>query len=112
MRAAHELNAPLVAAREAVHDGPLAAEHSFVSVDADNVVIDCVKKAEDSDAVIVRLYEAHGSRGLVNLTFGDAPAKVTECDMMEENDCEVAHEGSSVSFTIKPWEVRTFKVQM
>ncbi len=111
VRHAHALNSPLVVARETAHEGRVPTVSGFVATDAAHVVIDCVKKAEDTDDVIVRLYEAHGSRGPVTLTFGSAPAKVTECDMMEENDVEVAHNGAQVSFDIKPWEVRTLRVR-
>ncbi len=108
---AYELNAPLVAKRADAHDGELPKTYGFISVDCPNVVIDCVKKAEDSDAVIVRLYEAHGARSNVNLGFAKKPATINECDLMEENDVPVEIRGSSARFVIKPWEIRTFKVQ-
>ncbi len=47
---------------------PGAAEpRSFLSVDDPNLVLDTVKRAEDSDALVVRLYEAHGARGTARL---------------------------------------------
>ena len=110
VRRAYELNVPVLAK---VTESELLDEipGSFVSVDAENVVIDTVKKAEDSDALIVRVYESHGARGDVNLTFGVTPKDVTECDLMEENDEPVAScDGSTLSFRIRPWEIRTFKV--
>lgn len=75
------------------------------------MVIDCVKKAEDSDALIFRLYEAYGQRGPVRLTFGHKPRKVTECDLMEEADTPADLKGSTLRFDIKPFEIRTFKVR-
>ena len=33
---------------------------SFASVDDPNLVLDTIKRAEDSDALVLRLYEAHG----------------------------------------------------
>jgi len=112
VRRAHELNAPLVARAADKHTGSVPAEMGFVSVDRPGVVIDAIKRAEDSDALIVRLYEAHGSRGPVKLAFRDAPKSVTECDLMEENDEPVGTDGAVVEFDIKPWELRTFKVSM
>ena len=43
------------------------ARQSFASVDDANLVLDTVKRAEDSDALVLRLYEAHGGtrRGTV-----------------------------------------------
>jgi len=112
VRRAYELNVPLIARIVDAHAGSIPAASGFLSADQPNVVIDAVKKAEDSDALIVRLYEAHGARGPVRLSFGASPKSVTECDLMEENDVPVACEGSTVSFVIKPWEIRTFKVVM
>ncbi len=112
VRRAHELNSPMAAIATDSHAGKAPSTASFALVDRANVVIDCVKKAEDSDAIIVRLYEAHGSRGPVALSFGTEPASVTECDLMEENDAAAKVEGGVVSFDIKPWEIRTFKVEM
>jgi len=106
---AHELNAPLVARRAGNHTGSIAQTSSFVRVDAPNVVLDAVKKAEDSDAVIVRLYESHGARGPAVVTFDSAPTSVTECDLMEENDAPVACDGASVRLDMKPWEIRVLK---
>jgi alpha-mannosidase len=106
-----DLNDPILAVPVAASPGPLPAVYAFASLDADHVVLDAVKRHEDSDAVIVRLYEAHGQRGDVTLTFADAPAAVTECDLLEENDTPVKLKGNSVMFFIKPHEIRTFRVE-
>ncbi|MCP4641647.1 MAG: alpha-mannosidase [bacterium] len=105
-----ELNAPLVAQPATAGKGSLPAAGAFASVDAENVVIDAVKKHEDSRALIVRCYEAYGQRGDVAITFGKTPKTVTECDLMEENDEAVKVKGASVRFYVKPYEIRTFKV--
>jgi alpha-mannosidase len=106
----YELNQPLLAAPVKTHKGDLAHIHTFAELDADHVVLSAVKKAEDSDALIVRVYEAYGQRGPVQLSFGRAPKQVSECDLMEENDVPVKVEGSAVSFYVKPYEIRSFKV--
>jgi len=112
VRRAYELNVPLVANLVTAHAGDTPARGGFASADRANVVIDCIKKAEDSDALIVRVYEAHGARGPVRLTLASPPRRVAECDLMEENDMPVERDGACVSFDIKPWEIRTFKVEM
>jgi len=111
VRRAYELNAPLIAMNTNPHEGDLPKAFGFISVDRANVLVDCVKKAEDSDATIIRLYEAHGARSSVNLAFAQKPTAVTECDLMEEHDVQVELNGSTIRFSIKPWEIRTFKVQ-
>ena len=112
VRRAYELNAPLVTRKETAHEGELAPVAGFVEADNPRVVIDCVKKAEDSDALIVRLYEAYGTRGEVKLSFAGSPRRVAECDLMEENELGLEVIDSSILFEIKPWEIRTFKVSM
>ncbi len=107
---AFELNVPLLAREASGTAGSLPSVYSFFSCDADHVVVDTVKRAEDSSVVIVRLYEAYGERGDVSLTFDKEPIYVTECDLMEENDIPLKIEGDSVSFPIAPYEIRTFKV--
>ena len=37
--------------------------HSWFSTDTPGLLVDTVKRAEDGDELIVRLYEAHGGRG-------------------------------------------------
>jgi alpha-mannosidase len=107
---AHELNNPMVAVAAKASAGELAAVDAFASVDADNVIIDTVKRHEDSDAIIVRLYEAYGQRGDVAITFGRTPKKVAECDLMEENDTPVKVKGATVQLRVTPYEIRTLKV--
>ena len=107
----YELNQPLLVVAAPLGKGALPAVAAFAAVDADNVIISAVKKAEDSDAVIMRLYEACGQRGDVTVTFGATPTAVTECDMMEENDAPVRVRGNEAMFYIRPYEIRTFKVR-
>lgn len=111
---AAELNTPLQAYAPAPMaepaSGALASSGSLAHVDADHVVLDTVKRAEDSNAVILRLYEAYGQRGPVAVTLERAPKKVTECDLMEENDEATQVKGNMIQLYIKPFELRTFKV--
>jgi len=107
----YQLNAPVLAVAAPGKKGVLPAAASFAAVDAENVVIDAVKRCEDSGDLIVRMYEAHGQRGDVSLTFGRKPKRVTECDLMEENDVSVKVKGATVRLYVKPYELRTLKVQ-
>ena len=40
-----------------------APAESFAAADDPNLVLDTIKRAEDGDALVLRLYEAHGARG-------------------------------------------------
>jgi len=114
VQSAYELNCPLLAVATEPAKGSLPESASFVVTDSDHVVIDTIKKAEDSDDIIVRLYEAYGQRGNVNLTFISQPLKVSECNLMEEecsNQALSKTDKKGISLYIKPYEIRTFKVK-
>ena len=106
----YELNHPLLVAEFRPSPGPMPKAHAFASIDAGHVILDTVKKAEDSRALIVRLYEAYGQRGDISVTFGPRPKTVSECDLMEEQDKPIACHGHRVSLYVKPYEIRTLKV--
>lgn len=106
-----DLNHPFIAVAAKPAKGELPAAGALVSIDVDHAIVDTVKKAEDSNALIVRVYEAYGQRGPVTLTFGRKPKRVTECDLMEENDAAVKMDGANLPFYVKPFEIRTFKAE-
>lgn len=107
---AYRLNNPLTAAWKENGGGVLDTEYSFVSSNQENAVIEVVKKAEDSDEVIVRLYECYNRRTPVTLTFGKELASAAECNMLEEEERSVGFEGNTVSFMMRPYEIKTIKV--
>ncbi len=107
-----ELNQPLLVFPVTPRKGAAPAVFAAASVDVDNVIISGIKKAEDSDALVLRVYESCGQRGPAEITFGRKPRKVAECDLMEENETGVALNGASLRFFIKPYEIRTFKLYL
>ena len=108
VRRGYELNVPPTVLRGDID------EPGLISVDTDHIIIDCLKKAEDSDDVILRLYEAHGQRGPVKLSFSRPIGRLVECDSMEESDTTegLVVGGHSVSFEVRPFEMKAFKVRM
>jgi alpha-mannosidase len=70
VRRAEELTAPVPVLYQGIHPGtrPLAA--SFLSVDAPDIVVSTVKKAEDGDDFIVRCYETAGRAAKATLGLG------------------------------------------
>ena len=52
--------------------------------DAPGLVIDTVKRAEDGDDLIVRLYEAHGGRGVGRLRVGVPFAEAWFANLLED----------------------------
>lgn len=111
IQAAYLLNKPLLARPLPAQDGKLAECFSLVRADKENIIIDTVKKAEDSDAVIVRFYEAYDRRTTVKLDFGFDVKKAYLCDLMENNLEEVPVEGNSVTVPAHNFEIVTLKIE-
>ena len=84
IRAGYELNVPLQVFAVKNRTGKLPANFSFVSVDAENIIIESIKKAEDNNDIILRLYEAHGSTITASVKFGFAFKSVCLTNMLEE----------------------------
>ena len=86
---------------------------SFVSCDSRNVMIETVKEAEDGNGIIIRAYEYENSRTQATFAFGMGRTieSVQECNLIEEPEGEMmAHTDVSFSFTIKPYEIKSYRV--
>ncbi|MBQ6164378.1 MAG: alpha-mannosidase [Clostridia bacterium] len=95
--------------------GKLPAALSLISCNRDNIVIETVKKAEDSDALIVRAYETWNMRARDCIFSTDLQfEEVGECDMMEENETPVKIGADKKSFasSFRPFEIKTFRIKV
>jgi alpha-mannosidase len=70
VRLAEELTAPAAVLYQGIHPGQRPAAATFLSVDAPNVVVSVVKKAEDGDDLIIRCYETAGREAKATLDLG------------------------------------------
>ena len=85
---------------------------SLASLNVPNVVLETVKKAEDGDGVILRMYECENARTPVTLTFNRPFASAESCNCLEEPDGEpVKVDGNKVSFLVKPFEIKTVRIR-
>ncbi|MEI7527595.1 MAG: glycoside hydrolase family 38 C-terminal domain-containing protein [Elusimicrobiota bacterium] len=107
VRRAAELNGPLIAAPGRLKS-PVPALLAFA---AGNIVVDCVKKAEEGGAVIVRAHEAHGVRSRTEVLFGARPSSVEECDLLEQNGRALAVKDSRCRVEFGPYEIKTLKLK-
>ena len=84
-RAAALLQPPLAAWVPGDAHGPLPGECSFVRPRDDRAVITAVKRAEDDDDLVVRLYESSGSKLTAPLALHWPVASGTEVNFMEDD---------------------------
>ena len=85
-------------------------ETSFFSIDSQAAVLDTVKKAEDSDALILRLYEAYGGRGPVKVSSPLPVRAVCRCNLLEEEEIHLKWEDGGVRLEMTPFQIVTLKL--
>lgn len=110
-QAAVKLNMPVMISEVgAVEDAGRFAKESFVHTDCASVQIDTVKRSEDGEAVVVRVYEYQNRKATADLIFARPVKRVLETDLCEENGRQVAVSDGRISFEIGNFEIKTFKV--
>jgi alpha-mannosidase len=70
VRLAEEFTAPVPVVYQGIHPGNRPLSASFLSVDAPNVVVSAVKKAEEGEDLIIRCYETAGRPTKASLELG------------------------------------------
>jgi len=123
VREAYALNDPLVVYRTTEDRGQKAEKSSvssprssvdrlpsFISVDRENIVIETIKRAEDGDGIILRIYEYQRQRGDFNLKTVFPIAKAWRTNILEENQEEIRVEGTKLTYSIKPYQILTLRL--
>ena len=112
LRYAYEINNPMLAMPIGKQDGTLPDSYSLVSCDRDHIVIDTVKQAEDSDHVILRLFEAKNQRTETTLTFGKNVESAYLCNLLEQTEGELEVKNGQITIPVKPYEIITLKLTL
>ena len=90
---------------------PTSNEFSLFSIDQDHILIDAVKQAENDDKIVLRLHENHGKRGEIKI-FSDLNIKSwQECNLMEKDTNDIIY-NDIIKFNIKPYEIKTFLIEV
>ena len=74
-------------------------------------MLDTVKLAEDSDAVVLRLYEPHGGRGSARVTPAFEFGAVHRANLLEEPLERVALTDGAIELHFRPFEIVTLVVR-
>jgi alpha-mannosidase len=106
-----EYDYPLQAVVTTAHAGSLPAEHSFASVSPENVVLTAVKKAEDTNGLIFRVYEWAGKETTAEFHVPPGTTGATVTNLMEQPEGDpLKIEGDVVKVPVHPYEIVTIRV--
>jgi len=111
LRRGYELNFHMATLQVEQHEGALPAEHSFLKLPDENVILTALKKAEDSDDLVLRFYEWAGKATNVRIEFPSAAKSASDADLIERSQSTVPITNGVAVVPTKPYEIKTIKVE-
>ena len=113
MQQGYGFNVPLRAFQAEAHAGALPPENSFFSVQPDDgVYLEAVKKAYDSDRLVLRLCEFRGKKTTVKIALPSEIKNAEETDLLEDPVAFMSdHAGSTVRAQFEPYEIKTLRIK-
>ncbi len=113
VRHGYEYNYKLNVAQVESHSGELPATRSFASIESKNLVLTAVKKAEDSDALILRFYEWAGSatESTVHVPAGATSATLTNLMEHPEGQALPIQGSDQIRVTVEPYSIVSVQVE-
>lgn len=113
-REAYDLNYPLLTTLKPARRGDWTIPPSLglVEVAPANVVVETVKKAEESEALVIRVYESANRRGPFQVRLPFAARRVEETNLLEERPqpVELSADGRTIHSTVTPYQIKTFVI--
>jgi len=110
---AQRLNQPLTTFQTPQHDGSLGRSFSLCKITGDHVTATAIKKAEDSDEIIIRLHEVGGaSSDGVQVNFAGAIQSAREVDGQEREIGPAKVVDGHLVVDMTPFSLRAFAVKI
>ena len=86
----------------------------FLAVDGLPLALGSLKRAEDGDGLILRLYEPHGNRGRATLRFSLPLQRIERVNLLEEPvegpSSGAVDDGMAVHLDVRPFEVVSLRL--
>jgi alpha-mannosidase len=95
------------------HQGTFGTEYSFGEGSTNDIIIRAIKKAEDSDEIIVRLGEGTNKEVKdYKLTLGEGIESAAEIYASEEYKADAKVENGALVCDFKPYEIKSFALKL
>ncbi|KAL1921492.1 uncharacterized protein VTP21DRAFT_11208 [Calcarisporiella thermophila] len=112
VKQAYQFNVPLLTMTCPKEVAESITPTSYFSIHgADNILLETVKMAEDSQEVILRLYEAYGGKAVAYLKSALPVKRVSLCNIMEDEEVSLTYTSEQgIKLMFKPFELLTLKL--
>jgi alpha-mannosidase len=108
VRSAREFNQPLLV----LPGVALRPIEPLLRTLPNGIFLSTVKKAEDGQDTIIRLYEGHGASAKVTLEFGYSVDQATECDLLEQPVAKLKSTKGKLALKFGPYEIKTLRLKL
>ena len=93
-----------------VSELPEKRQRSFYNILGKNVKLEIIKKAENSNGIIVRMYETAGTNTKITFQTAKEWHQLAETDMLENALEHICENANNIKLQFKPFEIRTFRI--
>lgn len=107
--AAERFNHPMTLVA-ATGDATGADLSGLVRADNPAIAVEAIKRAEDGDDLIVRLWERSGGRQASSVRFAPEIAAVAETDLLERESAMLGMDGQEIRLDFAPFEIKTLRL--
>ncbi len=111
VRSAYTFNDPGFTVEGVSTQGKAASFHLIDLIEPEIVQVETVKRAEDDNGVIIRLYEYTRNRSTIKLRLGFPVREAYITNLLEENQSQLeVTEGGTITFPVTPFQIVTLRV--
>lgn len=111
-KAAYQFSAaPLSAVQETIHEGTLKMEDSFIKICGRNLVMSALKKCEDRDTAILRLYNIGEQEELLQVDLKGSFSRVFETNMNEDRQRELEVKAGRIEMPVGVKKIITLELE-
>ena len=108
LQMAHNLNSPLM--QFPVAEFPENRQRSFYNIIGKKVKLEVIKKAEDRNGNILRMYETAGTNAEITFQTAKEWIELIETNMLENEIEQICGKANEIKLQFKPFEIRTFRI--
>jgi alpha-mannosidase len=90
--------------------GELPLRYSLLESMNPEVVISAIKKSEEGESIIIRLFNPCVTEKELKIRFNDRYSKITDCGMAEDRDELLEENSNNLNYRMKPKKIVTLRL--